>query len=172
MLEEILEVGERTLVFTQFSEMGEIIKAHLEGMFGEEVLFLHGGVGKQKRDRMVERFQGKGTDGPRMFLLSLKAGGTGLNLTAANHVFHFDRWWNPAVEDQATDRAFRIGQTRQVQVHKFLCAGTVEEKIDDMIERKKDLAGALVGTGEDWLTMLSTAELRDLFVLREDAVSE
>ena len=172
MLEEILAVGERTLVFTQFSEMGEIIKAHLEGMFGEEVLFLHGGVGKQQRDRMVERFQGNGAGGPRMFLLSLKAGGTGLNLTAANHVFHFDRWWNPAVEDQATDRAFRIGQTRQVQVHKFLCAGTVEEKIDEMIERKKELAGALVGSGESWLTTLSTAELRDLFVLREDALTE
>ncbi|MDB5409375.1 MAG: rapA 2 [Rhodospirillales bacterium] len=175
MIEEILEVGERTLVFTQFTEMGEIIKAHLEQMFGEEVVFLHGGVAKQKRDGMVQRFQGNGSAdgsrGPRIFLLSLKAGGTGLNLTAANHVFHFDRWWNPAVEDQATDRAFRIGQTRQVQVHKFLCAGTVEEKIDDMIERKKDLAGALVGTGEDWLTSLSTAELRDLFVLRDNAVS-
>ena len=141
-------------------------------MFGEEVLFLHGGVGKPQRDRMVERFQGNGANGPRIFLLSLKAGGTGLNLTAANHVFHFDRWWNPAVEDQATDRAFRIGQTRQVQVHKFLCAGTVEEKIDEMIERKKELAGALVGSGEGWLTTLSTAELRDLFVLREDALTE
>jgi SNF2 family DNA or RNA helicase len=172
MLEEILAVGERTLIFTQFSAMGEIIKAHLEGMFGEEVLFLHGGVGKPQRDRMVERFHGNGANGPRIFLLSLKAGGTGLNLTAANHVFHFDRWWNPAVEDQATDRAFRIGQTRQVQVHKFLCAGTVEEKIDEMIERKKELAGALVGSGEGWLTTLSTAELRDLFVLREDALTE
>ncbi|MDQ2802355.1 MAG: DEAD/DEAH box helicase [Pseudomonadota bacterium] len=172
MLEEILEVGERTLVFTQFSEMGKIIKSHLEGMFGEEVLFLHGGMGKPRRDRMVERFQAGDGSGPRMFLLSLKAGGTGLNLTAANHVFHFDRWWNPAVEDQATDRAFRIGQTRQVQVHKFLCAGTVEEAIDSMIERKKELAGALVGTGEDWLTKLSTAELRDLFALRDGAVAE
>jgi SNF2 family DNA or RNA helicase len=111
-------------------------------------------------------------NGPRIFLLSLKAGGTGLNLTSASHVFHFDRWWNPAVENQATDRAFRIGQTKNVQVHKFLCAGTVEEKIDEMIERKKDVAGRVVGTGEAWLTELSNAELRNLFVLRKDAIGE
>ena len=106
-----------------------------------------------------------------LFLLSLKAGGTGLNLTAANHVFHFDRWWNPAVEDQATDRAFRIGQTRNVQVHKFICLGTLEEKIDEMIERKKTLAQSVVGTGEDWLTNLSTDQLRELFRLGPGAVS-
>ena len=106
-----------------------------------------------------------------MFILSLKAGGTGLNLTAASHVFHFDRWWNPAVENQATDRAFRIGQTRQVQVHKFLCAGTLEEKIDAMIEQKQEVAGAVVGSGESWLTKLSNDELRDLFELRADAIA-
>jgi SNF2 family DNA or RNA helicase len=134
------------------------------------VLFLHGGVGQKQRDRMVARFQEAG--GPPVFLLSLKAGGTGLNLTAANHVFHFDRWWNPAVEDQATDRAFRIGQTRNVQVHKFLCVGTLEEKIDQMIERKQEVAAQVVGTGEAWLTELSNDELRDLFALRQEALGE
>ena len=169
MLEEVLEAGERALVFTQFSEMGEIIKSHLQETFGEEVLFLHGGVPRAKRDRMVKRFQEAGAS---VFLLSLKAGGTGLNLTAANHVFHFDRWWNPAVEDQATDRAFRIGQTRGVQVHKFLCLGTLEEKIDEMIERKKEVASAIVGAGEAWLTELTTEQLTDILSLREDAVGE
>ena len=104
-------------------------------------------------------FQSDG-NGPSLFILSLKAGGTGLNLTRANHVIHFDRWWNPAVENQATDRAFRIGQTRNVQVHKFICAGTLEEKIDEMIERKKEIAEKVIGTGEAWLTELSTAELK------------
>ena len=105
-----------------------------------------------------------------IFLLSLKAAGTGLNLTAANHVIHVDRWWNPAVEDQATDRAFRIGQSRNVQVRKFICTGTLEERIDEMIERKKALAQRVVGTGEEWLTELSTEELRDLFALDPKAV--
>src|SRR5262249_51816067 len=121
--------------------------------------------------RMVARFQGE-DDGPRIFLLSLKAGGTGLNLTAANHVFHFDRWWNPAVENQATDRAFRIGQTKNVQVHKFVCVGTVEEKIDDMIERKQQVAARVVGAGEGWLTEMSNEQLRDLFELRQEAIGE
>ena len=120
---------------------------------------------------MVERFQADG-DGPALFMLSLKAGGTGLNLTRANHVFHFDRWWNPAVENQATDRAFRIGQTRNVQVHKFLCAGTLEERIDEMIESKRDIAGKVVGAGEGWLTELSNRQLRDLFALRKEAVGD
>ena len=113
---------------------------------------------------MVERFQSD--DGPPVFILSLKAGGTGLNLTNANHVFHFDRWWNPAVEDQATDRAFRIGQTRNVLVHKFVCLGTLEERIDQMIEEKKALADSVVGSGENWLTEMSTANLRELVKLR------
>jgi SNF2 family DNA or RNA helicase len=120
---------------------------------------------------MVERFQGE-AHGPPVFLLSLKAGGTGLNLTAATHVFHFDRWWNPAVENQATDRAFRIGQARNVQVHKFVCVGTLEEKIDEMIERKQQVAERVVGTGEAWLTELSNEELRDLFKLRQEALGE
>jgi SNF2 family DNA or RNA helicase len=170
MIEETLEAGDRSLIFTQFTEMGDIIQQHLEGAFGQEVLFLHGGTAKRKRDEMVERFSGE--NGPRLFLLSLKAGGTGLNLTRANHVFHYDRWWNPAVENQATDRAFRIGQTKNVQVHKFICAGTLEEKIDEMIERKKGIAGQVVGAGEGWLTELSNAELKELFALRQEAIAE
>ncbi len=172
MLEEVIEVGDRALIFTQFAEMGTLIQRHLQETFGREVLFLHGGVSKPNRDRMVEHFQAGAADGPRLFVLSLKAGGTGLNLTAAAHVFHFDRWWNPAVENQATDRAFRIGQTKNVLVHKFLCAGTLEERIDDMIERKQALAGSIVGTGEAWLTELSTADLKELFALRAQAVAE
>ncbi len=171
MLEEMLAVGDRALVFSQFAEMGALLRRHLQETFGREVLFLHGAVPKPQRDRMIERFQADG-DGPPIFILSLKAGGTGLNLTRANHVFHFDRWWNPAVENQATDRAFRIGQTRNVQVHKFLCIGTLEEKIDEMIERKKDIAERVVGTGEGWLTELSTAELKELFALRKEAIGE
>jgi SNF2 family DNA or RNA helicase len=171
MLEEMFTVGDRALVFTQFSEMGEILRRYLQETFAKEVLFLHGSVPKKQRDRMVDRFQNE-ADAPPVFLLSLKAGGTGLNLTRANHVFHFDRWWNPAVENQATDRAFRIGQTRNVQVHKFLCQGTLEEKIDEMIERKKEIAANVIGAGEAWLTELSTAELKELFALREEAVQE
>jgi SNF2 family DNA or RNA helicase len=105
-------------------------------------------------------------------VLSLKAGGTGLNLTRATHVFHYDRWWNPAVENQATDRAFRIGQLKNVQVHKFICAGTLEEKIDAMIERKKEVAERIVGAGEGWLTELSNAELRQVFALSAEAVGD
>ncbi len=171
MLEEIIPLGERVLIFTQFTEMGTLLRRHLQEHFGREVLFLHGGTTKPQRDRMVERFQAEG-EGPQVFLLSLKAGGTGLNLTRATHVFHFDRWWNPAVENQATDRAFRIGQTKNVQVHKFLCIGTLEEKIDEMIERKQAVAEAVVGTGEGWLTELSTTALKELFALRKEAVSE
>ncbi len=171
MIEEMIEVGDRALVFSQFAEMGEILRRHLQETFGREMLFLHGAVPKEKRDRMVERFQSD-EDGPPVFILSLKAGGTGLNLTRASRVIHFDRWWNPAVENQATDRAFRIGQTKNVQVHKFLCAGTLEEKIDEMIERKKEIAEGVIGTGESWLTELSTAELKDLFALRREAVGE
>ena len=171
MLEDILAAHEHTLIFTQFTEMGEMLQRHLQETFGREVLFLHGGVPRARRDQMVERFQ-QDDQAPPIFLLSLKAGGTGLNLTRANHVFHFDRWWNPAVENQATDRAFRIGQTKNVQVHKFICAGTLEEKISDMIERKREIAAQVVGAGEGWLTELSTAELKDLFALRADAVAD
>ena len=167
MLEEVLAEGDRALVFTQFAEMGGMIRKHLQETFGREVLFLHGAVPKKQRDRMVESFQSDDERRPFVFILSLKAGGTGLNLTAASHVFHFDRWWNPAVENQATDRAFRIGQKRNVQVHKFICAGTLEEKIDEMIERKQEIASSIVGTGEGWLTELSNDELKELFALRQ-----
>ena len=119
---------------------------------------------------MVNRFQRDG--GPPIFILSLKAGGTGLNLTAASHVFHFDRWWNPAVEDQATDRAYRIGQTRNVQVHKLISIGTVEEKVDQMIEQKKELATNIIPSGEQLIVNLSTEQLRDIFSLSSSAVSE
>jgi SNF2 family DNA or RNA helicase len=171
MMEEVLDTADRALVFTQFAEMGTLLRRHLEETFGREVLFLHGAVPRARRERMVERFQAV-DDGAPIFILSLKAGGTGLNLTRANHVFHFDRWWNPAVEDQATDRAFRIGQKRRVQVHKFLCAGTLEDKIDEMIEKKKAVAGQVVGSGEAWLTALSTSQLREMMALRPEAVAE
>ena len=171
MVEELLAEGDRALIFSQFTEMGRSLSKHLSATFGQEALFLHGGVPAHKRDQMVELFQNGGDNGPRIFVLSLKAGGTGLNLTAANHVFHFDRWWNPAVENQATDRAFRIGQRRNVQVHKFVCVGTLEEKIDEMIERKKAIADNVVGAGEAWLTELSTAEIKDLFSLRQEALA-
>jgi SNF2 family DNA or RNA helicase len=171
MAEELLSEGDHALIFSQFADMGQRLQRHLSATFGEEVLFLHGGVTAAKRDRMVERFQATGKGSPRLFVLSLKAGGTGLNLTAANHVFHFDRWWNPAVENQATDRAFRIGQKRSVQIHKFVCVGTLEERIDEMIERKKAVADNVIGAGEAWLTELSTAEIKQLFALRQEAVS-
>ncbi|MCZ7379154.1 DEAD/DEAH box helicase [Micromonospora sp. WMMC250] len=170
ILEEVLAAGERALLFTQYAEFGAMLRGHLSARFGREVLFLHGGLGKAERDAMVQRFQS--ADGPPLFVLSLKAGGTGLTLTAANHVVHVDRWWNPAVEDQATDRAFRIGQRRRVQVRKFVCAGTVEEKVAAMINDKRALAERVVGTGEQWITELSTGQLRELFALEAGAVVE
>ena len=171
MLEEITAEGDRVLIFTQFAEMGHLLRSYLQNKLGVATQFLHGGTSTRQRNEMVERFQ-EDANGPPIFILSLKAGGVGLNLTRANHVFHFDRWWNPAVENQATDRAFRIGQKRNVQVHKFLCVGTLEEKIDEMIERKKALAESVVGTGENWLTELSTNDLRDMVQLRREVLVE
>src|SRR5438105_10850577 len=171
MLAEALAAGDKALIFTQFAEMGSMLRHYLQETLGCEVLFLHGGVNKKQRDAMVERFQ-EDRKGVPLFILSLKAGGVGLNLTAANHVFHFDRWWNPAVENQATDRAFRIGQQKNVQVHKFVCVGTLEERIDQMIEQKKELAERIVGSGEGWLTELSTSELREVVKLSAEAVAE
>ncbi|HEX6039327.1 DEAD/DEAH box helicase, partial [Longimicrobium sp.] len=170
VLDEVMQVGDRALVFTQFAEMGHLLQARLQERFAREIPFLHGGTRKADRDALVARFQSPG--GPSVLLLSLKAGGTGLTLTAANHVIHFDRWWNPAVEDQATDRAFRIGQRRDVQVRKLVCAGTLEERIDAVIEEKKALAGSVLGTGEAWLTEMSTDELRRIVALSADAVAE
>jgi SNF2 family DNA or RNA helicase len=168
LAQEIIEEGDKALIFTQFAEFGSMLQPYLAAQLDRPVLWLHGGLSKAKRDDLVDRFQHD--DEPMLFLLSLKAAGTGLNLTAANHVIHVDRWWNPAVEDQATDRAFRIGQSRNVQVRKFICTGTLEEKIDAMIERKKTLASAVVGTGEEWVSELSTDALRELFALDPVAV--
>ncbi|WP_028937279.1 DEAD/DEAH box helicase [Pseudonocardia spinosispora] len=170
VLAEILAEGDKAICFTQFTEFAEMLVPHLSARFDQEVLYLHGGTSRAKRDEMVQRFQS--SSGPAIFLLSLKAGGTGLTLTAANHVLHLDRWWNPAVENQATDRAFRIGQKRNVQVRKFVCAGTLEERIDAMIEAKKELANLVISDGEGWLTELSTGELRELFALSDEAVDD
>ncbi|MGH3207818.1 MAG: DEAD/DEAH box helicase, partial [Trebonia sp.] len=170
LCEEIAAEGDKALCFTQYAEFGRMLQPYLSARIGCPVLFLHGGTAKKQRDALVARFQE--ADEPMLFLLSLKAGGTGLNLTAANHVIHVDRWWNPAVEDQATDRAFRIGQRRDVQVRKFVCVGTLEERIDAMIEQKKALAEQVVGSGESWLTELSTAALREVLTLSPEAVSE
>ncbi len=169
MLEEIVATGDRALVFTQFRQMGHLLAAMIQHDLDAEALFLHGGTPQAKRQQMIDRFQDPGGGAP-VFILSLKAGGIGLNLTAATHVFHFDRWWNPAVENQATDRAFRIGQTRTVHVHKFVCVGTLEERIDQMIEQKMELAQNIVGSGEGWLTELSTLQLRDVLTLRQTAL--
>ena len=168
ILAEALAEDDKALCFTQFAEFGHMLRGHLQERLGREVLFLHGGTSKRARDEMVQRFQAEG--GPQLFVLSLKAGGTGLNLTAANHVVHFDRWWNPAVEDQATDRAFRIGQRKNVQVRKLTCVGTLEERIDTLIAQKKDLAERIVGSGERWITELDAAQLRELVTLSPDAV--
>ncbi|MCL2536625.1 MAG: SWF/SNF helicase family protein, partial [Nocardiaceae bacterium] len=170
ILDSVTADGERALLFTQFREFGDLVVPYLAERFGVDVPFLHGGVPKARRDRMVERFQGD--DGPPIMLLSLKAGGTGLNLTAANHVVHLDRWWNPAVENQATDRAFRIGQRRDVQVRKLVCVGTLEERIDAMITNKQELADLAIGTGEKWITEMSTDQLHDLLILGDEAVGE
>jgi SNF2 family DNA or RNA helicase len=169
MIEEMLAEGDRALIFTQFAEWGKLLQPYLEAKFGREILFLYGATRKKQREEMIDRFQ-EDPQGPPIMILSLKAGGVGLNLTRANHVFHFDRWWNPAVENQATDRVFRIGQTRNVQVHKFVCTGTLEEKIHDLIESKKALAEQVVGSGENWLTDLDTDQLRNLLILDRNAV--
>jgi len=156
--EELAERQEKVLVFTQFREIVEPLERHLAGIFGRSGLVLHGGTGVKQRAAIVQQFQDE--DGPPFFILSLKAGGTGLNLTAATHVIHFDRWWNPAVENQATDRAFRIGQRRNVLVHKFITRGTVEERIDALIEEKKQMAEELLsGEGEVNLTEMPDDEL-------------
>lgn len=173
MIEEVRRQGERCLIFTQFVGMGQLIQQVIEGELGDRVFFLHGGTPKAQRDKMVALFQDEtltGKEACPIFILSLKAGGLGLNLTAANHVFHFDRWWNPAVENQATDRSHRIGQHRHVQVHKFISLGTLEERINEMIERKQTLNQQIVGAGESWITELSTGQLREIFALSKEWV--
>ncbi len=168
ILDEVLDSGERALVFTQFAEMGSLLVEYLSAHLGCRISYLHGGVPRRQRDDMVAEFQDPTIDVPIM-VLSLKAGGTGLNLTAANHVIHFDRWWNPAVENQATDRAFRIGQRKDVLVRKLVCAGTLEDRIDQLIASKRDLAERVVGAGEGWLTELSTDDLADVLRLSAEA---
>ncbi len=171
MLEEVTAAGGQALVFTQFRRMGRLLSSMIMHDLDTEALFLHGGTPAKSREQLVDRFQ-RGDGSSPIFILSLKAGGLGMNLTAANHVFHFDRWWNPAVENQATDRAHRIGQTRTVHVHKFMVLGTLEERIDQMIEQKMELADSIISSGERWLTELSTDQLRDMLTLRTDSVLE
>jgi len=166
-LEEILDVllsaGDRVLIFTQFAQMGHLLKSYLQERYGKEVLFLHGGVSKKNRVEMIDRFQ-KALD-TQIFVLSLKAGGYGLNLTAANQVIHFDQWWNPAAHEQATDRAHRLGQLQTVQVRRFICAGTLEEKISSLLERKKGLADQIVSSTKSMITEMSTRDLQQLLGL-------
>ncbi len=160
-LENILENDEKVLVFTQFKEMGLILEQLIMNRFDRNCLFLHGGRSRKQRDEMVEQFQ---TNPHRKILiLTIKAGGTGLNLTAASHVIHYDLWWNPAVEAQATDRAYRIGQDKKVMVYRLITKGTFEEKIDKMLTQKKELASLTVSSGEKWISDLSNRELKSLF---------
>ncbi len=171
MIAELRQQGDSCLIFTQFIRMGKLLQEVLMRELGEQCYFLHGGTPKKVRDEMIDRFQDlNAVDNCNIFILSLKAGGLGLNLTAANHVFHYDRWWNPAVENQATDRSHRIGQTRHVMVHKFISLGTMEERIDEVLERKSGLSEQIVGGSEAWITEISTTELRELFALRKEWV--
>ena len=171
LAEELIESGESALIFTQFTEIGAALERYLSQTWHYPTYYLHGGTSAARRDRLVADFQDP-ESAPALFILSLRAGGVGLNLTKANHVFHFDRWWNPAVEDQATDRAFRIGQRKNVFVHKFVALGTLEERIDAMIEEKKQLSSLVVGTDEAWLTELDNDTFKDLIALRRGAMVE
>ncbi|MEL6863931.1 MAG: C-terminal helicase domain-containing protein, partial [Bacteroidota bacterium] len=159
----VLKWGEKTLIFTQYQEMGRLLVDILKKELNIEAPFLHGGLSRKKRDAMVEDFQKNRST--RILLLSLKAGGTGLNLTAANNVVHYDLWWNPAVEAQATDRAYRIGQTKNVLVHRFITSNTFEEKIDQLLQNKRELADLTVASGEKWIGELSNKELAQLVAL-------
>ena len=172
MLAEVVAAGDRALIFTQYREMGELLARHLNAALRlPAVPFLHGGVARKARDAMVDAFQ-TDEDAPPLLIVSLKAGGTGLNLTRATHVLHYDRWWNPAVEDQATDRAYRIGQTKTVNVHKLVTGGTLEDRIATMLQEKRALADAVVGTGETWLADLDDDELRALVALSTEDVED
>ncbi|MBW4675187.1 MAG: DEAD/DEAH box helicase [Desmonostoc geniculatum HA4340-LM1] len=171
MVEEAVDEGESLLIFSQFTEVGEKIEKHLKHSLHCNTYYLHGGTSRPRREQMITEFQDPNTE-PSVFILSLKAGGVGITLTKANHVFHFDRWWNPAVEDQATDRAFRIGQKKNVFVHKFVAIGTLEERIDQMIEDKKKLSNAVVGSDESWLTELDNEAFKQLISLNKSAILE
>ena len=171
MVAEVMAEGESLLVFTQFTELGDALEKYLRHTCRYNTYYLHGGTNRNKREAMISEFQDPETE-PSVFILSLKAGGVGITLTKANHVFHFDRWWNPAVENQATDRAFRIGQKKNVFVHKFVAIGTLEERIDEMIEDKKKLAGSIVGSDESWLTKLDNSAFKQLIALNKNAILE
>jgi SNF2 family DNA or RNA helicase len=171
MLEEVIAEGDSVLIFTQFTEIGEQLQHYLQQMWQWNTYYLHGGTSRTKRDTMIGEFQAPETE-PSIFILSLKAGGVGITLTRANHVFHFDRWWNPAVEDQATDRAFRIGQKKNVFVHKFVTLGTLEERIDQMIEEKKQIAETIVGSDESWLTRLDNDTFKELIAFNKQTILE
>ena len=164
-LSNILDNNEKVLIFTQYVQMGNIIKDLAEKTFGQEVLFLHGSLSRKKRDLAVKKFQNNPQN--KIFIVSLKAGGTGLNLTAAQNVIHYDLWWNPAVENQATDRAYRIGQSENVMVYRFICKGTFEEKINEMIHKKEELAQLTVGDGETFITEMDNNELKEMLALRK-----
>ena len=166
IVQRVASSGESTILFTQYREMGLRLQRHLSQLLATEIPFLSGSTPAAQREALVRDFQSP--DGPPVLLISLRAGGTGLNLTRATHVIHYDRWWNPAVEDQATDRAYRIGQTRNVFVHKMLCSGTLEEKIAQRLDEKRALAEAVVTSGEGWITELSDADLRHLVALGDD----
>ena len=170
LVDDLLEIEERAIVFTQYRTMGKLLATHLEARLDFAVPFLHGGTTRHQRTQMVDEFQSP--SGPRIQLISLRAGGTGLNLTAASRVIHYDRWWNPAVEDQATDRSWRIGQDKTVFVHKLVCRGTLEERIDALLQEKRALADAVVGGDEGWLTELTTDELRKTLQLGSSAVAQ
>jgi SNF2 family DNA or RNA helicase/uncharacterized Zn finger protein len=163
LLREILINKEKVIIFTQYTEMGDILQEMISRELLQQALFFHGGISRKKRDQMVEDFQTKPEN--KIIIISLKAGGTGLNLTAANHVIHYDLWWNPAVENQATDRAFRIGQTKNVFVHRFISLGTFEEKINDIIKSKQELVNLTVSTGESWISEMSDKDLKKLFAI-------
>ena len=170
MLEEVREEGDAAVVFTQYATFAQVLAKQMQTDLEREVLLLTGSTPRLKREEMIMRFMR--SDGPQFFVISLKAGGTGLNLMRATHVFHIDRWWNPAVEDQATDRTYRIGQTRTVQVHLLIAAGTLEEQIDEMIQRKRAVADQVITSGEAWLTELPTGELMDILRLREQVFGD
>ncbi|MDD2661437.1 MAG: DEAD/DEAH box helicase [Methylococcales bacterium] len=171
MLEEAMAQGDSVLVFTQFTEIGEHLERYLAKEKHYKTHYLHGGTPRNKREQMISDFQDPET-GPAVFILSLKAGGVGITLTQANHVFHFDRWWNPAVENQATDRAFRIGQKKNVFVHKFVTLGTLEERIDQMISDKQKMADSIVGNDESWLTKLDNQAFKELIALNKHSILE
>ena len=166
MTDEVISNGEKILIFTQFTQMGNLLQKILEHKYKFKILYFHGGVPEKKRKEIVDEFQSENIDSPPILILSLKAGGTGLNLTQGTTVVHFDRWWNPAVEDQATDRAYRIGQKSVVNVYKFISKGTIEEKIDFLLEEKRDLADKIVtSTGESWISNLDDEKLKKMLSL-------